>query len=85
MDRVISTRLDESAADLIGALSRQLHISKRRVLEQAIHQYAESLHLDKGKDIFELTSGAWAREESPEELVRASRAAFAESMGRRRT
>ncbi len=83
MDKVISARLDESAVDRVGELARRLRTSKKSILERAIAMYAD--HVDQGKktDVFEQTCGAWSRKEPPEQLVKAARKAFHNSMRRR--
>ena len=41
MDKVISTRVDESVAFEIENLSKSLRIPKKKVIENAIRAYAE--------------------------------------------
>ncbi len=84
MDRIISARVDETAAARIGALARRLGVSKKKVLERAIEALAEQVDRDTPSDVFEQTCGAWQRKESPAQTVAAVREAFGESMERRR-
>ena len=84
MDKIISARVDEQAADLITALAVQLRTSKKSVIEQAVAHYADLVRGGKAEDVFARTSGAWARRESPEKTVAAARKAFSDSMNRRR-
>lgn len=80
MDKVISARIDESAAMKIGALARQLHTSKKEILERAIAAYAAQIDREQESDVFDRTCGAWEREESAEELEKMSKRAFRKSM-----
>lgn len=83
MDKVISARLDESAAALIGTLAVRLKTSKKNILESAIKMYAEQVGEPGDTDVFQRTSGAWNRKESVEATIAATRKAFRESMTRR--
>ncbi len=84
MDKVISARIDETAADRIGALARRLRTSKKAVLEQAIAMLAAHVDQAGETDVFAQTSGAWSRKDSPARLVEQSRKAFRDSMEKRR-
>jgi predicted transcriptional regulator len=81
MDRVLSTRLDETVVDQLTRLARHLHVSKKNVLERAISLFADSVAADK-TDVLDRTFGAWNRPESAEHTVRRARAAFRQSMER---
>ncbi|MCA9418664.1 MAG: hypothetical protein KC931_15820 [Candidatus Omnitrophica bacterium] len=82
MDKVISTRVDESVAFEIENLSKSLRIPKKKVIENAIRAYAEQAGPKKGKDFLDRSWGAWNREESPAETVKKAREAFDASMRR---
>lgn len=84
MDKIISARIDESIAIRITTLAQQLHTSKKRVIEDAIRSYATTVEKGLDSDVFEQTSGAWARKESGDQLVRKAREAFRRSMRRNR-
>ena len=84
MDKIFSTRLDESVIHRIDALSQMLGTSKKAVVESAIGMYAYQMEQDKNYDIFEHTCGAWQRDESPAETVESIRNAFRDSMNRYR-
>jgi len=58
MDKIFSTRLDESVIHRIDALSQMLGTSKKAVVESAIGMYAYQMEQDKNYDIFEHTCGA---------------------------
>jgi predicted transcriptional regulator len=83
MDKIISARVDEWVARRIGLLAQQLGTSKKRVLENAIRQYADSVERDRQKDVLDHTFGAWNRSEAPETTVERSREAFRRSMLKR--
>ncbi len=85
MDKILSARLDESVIRQIGSLARRLKTSKKRILENAVELYAETVEADSKVDVFEKTSGAWKRPESAEKTVRDVRTAFNQSMKRRRS
>jgi len=85
MDRVLSTRLDESIVDQLTRLSRHMRVSKKQVLERAISLFADSVEAEGKVDVLDRTFGAWHRRESAEHTVRHARAAFRQSMERHRT
>lgn len=82
MDKVFSARIDESAAALISSLARQLHSTKKQVLEQAIELFAAKIEKEQDAGILEQSFGAWTRDESAKQTVEASRAAFRGSFER---
>ena len=84
MDKILSARVDESAANRIGSLARRLGTSKKRVLECAIEMYSAQVDKDQESDVFEQTCGVWSGKESTERLVNRSRKAFRDSMRRTR-
>ena len=84
MDRVLSARVDESVLERISGLARQLHVSKKSILERAVNALAEKVEAEGLEDVLDQTFGAWRRPESAAETVRRSRAAFRQSMGRYR-
>ncbi len=82
MDKVFSARIDESAAALINSLARQLHSTKKQVVEQAIELFAAKVEHEQETGILEQSFGAWKRNEGTQETVESSRAAFRGSMER---
>ena len=82
MDKILSARVDESVVNRIGSLARRLHTSKKKILERAVEMYAAKIDNEQGFDVFQQTCGAWAREESAEQLVKAVRKTFRDSMRR---
>ncbi len=83
MDKVLSARVDESVVTKIGALARELHTTKKSIIEGAIRLFAEKIEEEQGLDVFDLTCGAWSRNEAPRETVRRVRRAFSDAMTRR--
>ena len=45
MDKIISTRLDESVVYLIAKMVHKLHVSKKSFLENAVREFAS--HVEK--------------------------------------
>ena len=82
MDRVFSTRLDESLVDELERLSRHLGVSKKRIIEEAIRQKAAEVRPDSSVNVWLETSGAWKRSESARTTIRRVRRAFETSMKR---
>ncbi len=84
MDKVFSARIDESAAALIHSLARQLHSTKKQVVEQAVELFAAKVEREQDQGILDQSFGAWKRDESTHETVEAARAAFRGSFERGR-
>ena len=83
MDKVLSSRVDESVVSRIGVLARELHTTKKSIIEGAINLFAEKVEREHNIDILDITCGAWIREESAGSTVRGAREAFRSSMTRR--
>lgn len=84
MDKILSTRVDESIIQRISVLARQLGTTKKAVVEGAIRLYAAKVDEQENSDVFAETSGLWQRKESGDQIVSEARRAFRESMERRR-
>ena len=69
MDKIVSTRMDESVAQHIDLLAKRLGTSKKAILENAIRYYAEKIEGEQGLDVFDHTFGCWQREKSAAETV----------------
>lgn len=80
MDKVFSTRIDEEIAQTLDGLAVTLRTSKKRIVEDAIRLYSETVK--EKPDPLQKSFGAWRRTESPDELHRRMRAAFEDSMHR---
>ena len=82
MDKILSTRIDEQVAQTLDGLAVTLQTSKKRVVEDAIRLYSESVK--EKPDPLEQSFGAWRRTEAPGALHRRMRAAFEDAMHRHR-
>ena len=82
MDRILSARVDESVATRISLLAKELHTTKKNIIEKAIDLLAESVQQNRNIDVFDLTCGAWNRQESATELTKRVRKTFRHSMVR---
>lgn len=84
MDHVISARLDQAVVDQIARLALTLGTTRKAVIEQAVRDYAAKVAPTDAPDAFEATSGAWARDESPEATIEAVKQRSREAFARRR-
>ena len=82
MNKIFSTRIDESVIHLITLLARRLQTTKKNVVETAIQSYAKAVEDKDDVDIFELTCGTWKRPETPDNIRDDMRKAFNESIYR---
>ena len=82
MDKIFSARIQESVLAIIERISDELHISKKKVIEEAVRKLWENVHQKGSPDFFSKSFGAWRREESPETLIKKSRAAVRKSFER---
>jgi len=85
MQKIMSARVDESVVALVDRIAREKKMSKREILEEAIKNFWEKVSIEKEVDSFQVSFGAWERDESAEETVRKSRDAFNQSMQRHHT
>lgn len=83
MDKVFSTRIDESVVDRISSLARRLQTSKKRVIEEAVMLLESTLGESRSGGFLDQSFGAWQRDESAQETVEAARLAFRKSFERR--
>jgi hypothetical protein len=84
MDSVFSTRMDESVARRVRELAFRLGVSKKSLVERALRELAERIEEEDGLDVFDVSCGAWKRDESPAEVRKEARRRFNEAMERRR-
>jgi hypothetical protein len=82
MDKILSSRLDEAVVDELERVSRQLGMTKKQFLEEAIRLRAQEAREQQGGDIWEETLGAWKRDEPPADTVRAVRKHFRDAFER---
>ena len=71
MDKIMSTRMDEAVIRHIDMLAKKLGTSKKAVLENAVHCYAEKIKSEEGFDALTETFGSWKRDQSAEDTVQA--------------
>jgi predicted transcriptional regulator len=84
MDKVFSARIDESVVGCINSLARQLHSTKKQVIERAIELFATQIEREQKTDVLEQSFGSWNRDESVQETIDTSRTVFRQSMERAR-
>lgn len=69
MDKIMSTRIDETVIQHIGLLAKKLGTTKKAVLENAVRFYSEKVVAEQDFDILAHTFGSWQRDESAAETV----------------
>ena len=79
MEKIISARVDESVAQTIEFLARVMKTSKKKVIEQAINEFAKKQGGQK-TDMLERTHGVWKRRASAETIASEVRKKFQNSM-----
>ena len=82
MQKIFSTRLEEATLEELERATRQLGMSKRQFLEEAIQLRARALGRAEGDDVWAETLGAWRRRESPRTTIRRARLAFRQTFER---
>ncbi len=82
MDKIMSTRVDESVVFMIDCLSRTLHTSKKNVIENAVRLYSEEVCGENAPDAFAETCGAWQRDEPVGATIKRARETFNSSLAR---
>jgi predicted transcriptional regulator len=82
MERIMSTRIDESVAALIDRIAREKKLTKKRIIEEAVKNFWQKIKSEKERDIFQDSFGAWKRDECVEDTVQKSRTAFNQSIHR---
>ncbi len=82
MDKIFSTRMDESVIHNITVMARQLGVSKKAFLERAVREYLQKVGSEQNFDVLDETCGSWQREESTVETVHTSKTAMHQSLER---
>jgi predicted transcriptional regulator len=82
MDKIFSTRVDENTIHKIAMISKELKISKKAVIEEAITLFIQKRQEGKDVDALKKTLGAWRRSEGPDVTVKKARDTFNKSMQR---
>jgi predicted transcriptional regulator len=82
MDKLLSTRVDETVIRRLSLLVKRLNTSKKAVIERAIADLADRVETEgDDSDIVE-SFGAWQRDESHDVTRDTARDAFQKSMER---
>lgn len=84
MDKIFSARVDEAVLEEMSRIVRNLGITKRQFLEEAIRSRLQEASRRGDADIWAETLGAWRRKESPETTARNARRRFQRSFERHR-
>ena len=84
MDKILSTRVDESIIHQLNMMTDVLSTTKKAVLEKAILTLMKQVEYEKEITILDITFGAWQRKESVEKTVQHGRETFQKSMVRHR-
>ncbi|MDF1593634.1 MAG: hypothetical protein P1P89_19165 [Desulfobacterales bacterium] len=84
MDKIMSTRIDETVIQHIGLLAKKLGTSKKAVLENAVRCYSEKVVAEQDFDILTHTFGSWKRDESAVETVQSIKDTMRKSQERHR-
>ncbi len=82
MDKIMSARVNEEVINKIGGIARQLKISRKAVIENAIKNYAQQIDTDEELDILTLTCGSWKRDEPVNETIQKIKGAMRRSQER---
>jgi len=82
MDKIFSTRMDESVINTVDMLAHRLKTSKKNIIEMAVQMYEKSVKEKKKIDVFAQTWGAWKRNETATQIVDKAKATFRQSMKR---
>ena len=82
MDKIMSTRLDESVISSIRVLAHDLGMSKKAVIEAAINLFADKAKSNINIDAFERSFGAWERDESAGNTIKTVKVEFEKSIKR---
>jgi predicted transcriptional regulator len=82
MDKILSARIDEEIVQKISLIASELKTTKKKVIENAILEYADKIGKKGEIDVLEITLGAWNREEAAEETINSIKSAFKQTMVR---
>ena len=82
MDKIFSTRLDESVIVEMERVAQRFGFTKKRFLEEAIQAHARHLNAEEDTDLWSETFGSWGRKQSTIRTVAKARAAFRKTFER---
>ena len=85
MDKIFSTRLDESVVVELERVTRRHGMTKKKFLEDAIQSHARDLSGKEGLDIWSETFGAWSRKGTTVQTVDRARRTFRKNFSRHRS
>jgi hypothetical protein len=80
MDKILSTRVDETTIKKIGLLAQKLKKTKKAIIEGASYSDADQTASSQAMDILDQTCSAWNRPESPQKTVTRVREGFRKSI-----
>ncbi len=82
MEKIFSSRLEEAVLDDMNRWTRQLRMTKKQFLEEAIRLRVRQAERNSRTDVWDETLGAWTRDEPPEVTVQRARKRFRNSFQR---
>jgi predicted transcriptional regulator len=82
MDKVFSTRLDADLIRKINILAVKKSISKKALIEQALHVFINKTDDTLDDDIINRSFAAWQRDETPGETISTVKKTFREGFTR---
>jgi hypothetical protein len=82
MQKIFSTRLEETVIHEMENATRRFGITKKRFLEDAIHRHATELNEKSEVDVWSKSFGAWKRRGKTAETIKGPRHAFRKSLVR---
>ena len=82
MDKIFSTRLDESVIVEMERATSRLGMTKKRFLEEAIQAHARQLTSKEDSDVWSETFGSWKRKEGATRTVAKARDVFRKTFDR---
>ncbi len=82
MDKIFSTRINDTIYRKINDLSVKMRASKKSIIEKAINLLGQRFEQDNAQDIFSETCGIWKRDDTPKKILSHTKTVFRESMKR---
>jgi len=83
MAAIFSTRMDEALIERLDRVAKNRGMTKKKIVENALRTYLDSLGEDDDADPLEASFGAWERDETAEETVDAIRERMRKAIRRR--
>jgi len=82
MDKILSARIDEAIILKISLIASELKMTKKKVIENAVLEYADKIGKEGQIDVLEMTLGAWSRDEEAGETINSIKSTFNKTMER---